>query len=135
MILYNEPRQMRVVCIGEALCSSYPLITLEIQLIHFSEPCMSNVTAGGTPQNKLLLSLLFIFLKVFTVCQSSLKSFLPAVDTQEQQTVPYQQVHSIICYNTYVHNNNRVCYHCLYANKYPIYTVSDVILILIILLF
>lgn len=45
--------------------------------------------------------------KVFTVFTSSKKkkkNYLPTEDTQEQQTVPHLQVHSIICY-TDVHNN------------------------------
>lgn len=38
----------------------------------------------------------YIFQKIFF--------YLPTKDTQEQQTVPHLQVHSIICY-TDVHNN------------------------------
>lgn len=38
------------------------------------------------------------------IFQKKKKIYLPTKDTQEQQTVPHLQVHSIICY-TDVHNN------------------------------
>lgn len=38
------------------------------------------------------------------IFQEKKKKNLPTEDTQEQQTVPHLQVHSIICY-TDVHNN------------------------------